>query len=269
MLRWSRSLARSAEVTGRNCKRAAGTLNHKEVEKFGAMNGDWWDQNGQNSPLHSLNKLRVGYVRDLLSKTSPNSPAGLPLFSKTILDVGCGGGILAEGLAQLGADVTAVDASEDLISVAEERRKRKGIENLTYLDVLVEDLQEIDTRFDLVISSEVLEHVEEPWAFVAYCSNLVKQDGDLIFTTINRTIQSRILAIELAERIAGLLPRGTHDWEKFVTVEELIMDLREVKFRVEDIKGMSWNPFTNEWSWSNSLDVNYLVHAKDDKAFMS
>lgn len=86
-------------------------------------------------------------------------------------------------------------------------------------------------------SSEVLEHVEEPWAFVAYCSNLVKQDGDLIFTTINRTIQSRILAIELAERIAGLLPRGTHDWEKFVTVEELIMDLREVKFRVEDIKG--------------------------------
>jgi len=269
MLRWSRSLARSVEVTSRNFERAAGTLNQNVVAKFGAMNGDWWDQNGQNSPLHSLNKLRVGYVRDLLSKTNPNSPAGLPLFGKTILDVGCGGGILAEGLAQLGAEVTAVDASEDLISVAEERRKRKRIENLTYLDVLVEDLQEIDTRFDLVISSEVLEHVEEPWAFVAYCSNLVKKDGDLIFTTINRTIQSRILAIELAERIVGLLPRGTHDWEKFVTVEELIMDLREVKFRVEEIKGMSWNPFTNEWSWSNSLDVNYLVHAKDDKAFMS
>ena len=98
-----------------------------------------------------MNKLRVGYVRDLLSKSNRDSPAGLPLFGKTILDVGCGGGILAEGLAQLGADVTAVDASEDLISVAEERRKRKGIENLTYLDVLVEDLQEIDTRFDLVM----------------------------------------------------------------------------------------------------------------------
>lgn len=224
-------------------------------------------QSGRNAPLHSLNVLRVGYVRNLLR--NPDAPHGMPLQGRTILDVGCGGGVFAEGMASLGAKVTAIDASSKLIDIAEHRRARRGLENLTYLDVLVEDLQDIDSRFDLVVSSEVLEHVEEPWAFVAYCSNLVEKDGHLIFTTINRTVQSRILAIELAERVFGLLPRGTHDWDKFVTVEELIMDLREVKFRVENIKGMTWNPVTNEWTWSSSLDCNYLIHAVDDKQFMT
>jgi len=229
------------------------SLNQSEVDKFAAMSSDWWDQSGRNAPLHSLNKLRIGYIRDLKKGN---------LEGVEILDVGCGGGILAEGLARLGANVTAIDPNEELLKIANSRKERYQLHNLQYLDLLIEDLQEIDKRFDIVISSEVIEHVEEPWAFTAYCSNLVKEDGDLIMTTVNRTQLSRIFAIEFAERIFGLLPKGTHEWEKFVTVNEMVMDLREVNFFIEKLHGMAWCPAKNEWYWTTNTDCNYLVHAK-------
>jgi len=164
-------------------KRRISTRNEFEVEKFGNMKGDWWDQSGQNSPLHTLNELRVSYVRKVAQGSNSAEP-GLPLKGLQILDVGCGGGILAEGLARLGANVTGIDANTQLVEIATRRKERYRLDNLEYHDYLVEELQEVETRFDIVISSEVLEHVEEPWAFAAYCSNLVKPGMKMLLYTI-------------------------------------------------------------------------------------
>ena len=230
------------------------------------MSSDWWNPNGVCKPLHSMNRLRVPLVRDGMIETGLTQPeladTDKPLTGTRVLDVGCGAGIISEALARLGAEVTAIDACEDNIEAARRHKDTSGLPNLSYLCTSVEDLAATETdKFDAVVASEVIEHVDNQEMFVSLCSSVCRPGGSLFLTTLSRTQQSWLLAILGAEYIAGLLPRGTHDWDKFITPDTLQTMLEAEGCRTRLVHGMRYNPLTNNWSWSPDHSVNYALHA--------
>ena len=242
------------------------TLNESEVEKFRALAKTWWDPNGLCKPLHSLNPLRVSLVRDGLVHTgrisTEESPK--PLVGVRILDVGCGGGILSESLARLGASVVGLDAAEENIEIANAHAKEDAEikSNLCYICSTVEDFaKESKEPFDAVIASEVIEHVENQHLFVKTCASLVQPNGSVFFTTLNRNRSSYLAGIIAAEHILGLLPVGTHDWNKFVKPEELDDWLKKSGCQTRLVHGMFYFPIFNKWTWIPQATVNYATHA--------
>lgn len=245
------------------------TLNEEEVNKFRAMADNWWDPHGDCKPLHSLNKLRVSLIRNSLVQsgivhpTLVNGPQ--PLSGLKILDVGCGGGILCEPLARLGANVTGVDAAQENISVAEIHAQRdyRVLKNVNYICGTVEDHAESceDMQYDAVIASEVLEHVDQPEMFIQTCAAMTKPGGSLFLTTINKTYTSWIGAIAIAEYALHLLPPGTHNWEKFIPRQDLLFMVERSRCQPRSVQGMAYNPVNNQWCWVSNTSVNYAVHA--------
>ena len=225
---------------------------------------DW----GVCKPLHSMNRLRVPLVRDGLMETGVADPAmadtDKPLQGVRILDVGCGAGILSEALARIGADVTGIDACNDNIEAAKHHAEAAGdsLGNLRYICTSVEELAEAGPEsYDAVVASEVVEHVANPKMFVAVMAGLARPRGSVFLTTLSRTRLSWLVAILGAEYVAGLLPRGTHDWDKFITPRDLQKLVEAAGCQTRLVHGMAYNPLANSWCWIGDTSVNYALHA--------
>tara|TARA_Y100000741_G_scaffold244208_1_gene187352 strand:+ start:2524 stop:3234 length:711 start_codon:yes stop_codon:yes gene_type:complete len=230
-------------------------LDHEEVNKFDELAAKWWDMEGEFKPLHQINPLRVGFIKDRSI-----------LAGKKILDVGCGGGILAEALSELGANVTGIDASENTIGVAKSHSKSIN-SNVRFIQNTIEEFiaSNPDEKFDVITCLEMLEHVPSPGEIIKNCSDILKKDGDIFFSTINRNPRSYLFAVIGAEYILNLLPKGTHDYEKFIKPSELAKWIREAGLNSEETIGLSYNPITDNYWLGKDIQVNYMVHAKKGK----
>ncbi len=229
-----------------------------EVARFSAMAAEWWDPAGKFAPLHAINPVRLEYIRDMARAHygAANSLRGLK-----ILDVGCGGGLLCEPMARLGADITGLDPSEKNIKIARTHAEEQELD-INYLAGSVEELAASGESFDLVLNMEVLEHVADIDVFLSACAALTSRDGMMICATLNRTFKSFALAIIGAEYIMRWLPAGTHQWEKFISPAELRDALERQKMLAENLRGMSYNPLSGIWSLSHDTSVNYLLTAR-------
>lgn len=223
----------------------------REIEKFSQLAHSWWDPNAEFRPLHELNPLRLDYL---------DRCAGLA--GKTVLDVGCGGGILAEGMAARGARVTGIDLAEKPLKVAQLHLLESGLD-VDYRLIAPEELaREAPERFDIVTSMELLEHVPEPAATVAACAALVKPGGHVFFSTLNRNLKSYLFAVVGAEYVLRLLPRGTHDYARFIKPSELARWCRGAGLSVAGVTGMTYHPIARVYALSEDTDVNYFLHAR-------
>ena len=237
-------------------------VDEAEVARFSALADAWWDPEGSFRPLHRLNPVRVRYVRDALCRSGgrvPEDPA--PLAGLDILDVGCGGGLLCEPLARLGARVTGIDPSARNIAIAEDHTDRMGLE-IAYHVGTVEDLVAEDRDFDAVIALEVVEHVPDLKAFVAACVAAARPGASLFFATLNRTPQSFALGIVAAEYVLRWLPRGTHDWRRFVRPSELSRALEAGGAKLGALDGIGYDVLTDEWKLTRNVSVNYMAVAE-------
>jgi len=236
------------------------TMNQSEVDKFSKMAADWWNPEGVCKPLHSMNKVRVPFVRDRLV---PNNNTAQPLKGLQILDVGCGGGILSEPLARLGASVTGVDACKENIDIAKfHSTKDENTKTINYICSTVEEFAETsELKFDAIVASEIIEHVDNPQLFINTNTSLLKEGGHLFITTLNRTTRSWLLAIVGAEYVLGMLPKGTHDWDKFLKPEE-IQEMCEIAgLGTRMVNGLTYIPVMNKWIWIPDNSVNFALHA--------
>jgi 2-polyprenyl-6-hydroxyphenyl methylase/3-demethylubiquinone-9 3-methyltransferase len=239
----------------------AASIDPAEIARFSAMAAEWWNPVGKFRPLHKFNPVRLGFIRDCIAgHFGRDSAAPAPLSGLRLLDIGCGGGLVAEPVARLGASVVGVDASEQNIGVASTHARDAGVA-VDYRCTSAEALAAAGEQFDVVLTLEVVEHVADLEGFLAACGQMVKPGGLLIAATLNRTIKSYALGIVAAEYILRWLPRGTHDWKKFVRPHELAAGLRHAGLTVRDIAGVSYDPLADRWSLSRDTDVNYMMVA--------
>jgi 2-polyprenyl-6-hydroxyphenyl methylase/3-demethylubiquinone-9 3-methyltransferase len=223
-------------------------VDQSEIAKFSALAHRWWDPNSEFKPLHAINPLRLDWIKSLVS-----------LEGKKVLDVGCGGGILAESISQSGADTTGIDLSEKALKVAELHALEVGA-NLTYRSISAEDLaDEQAEQYDVVTCMEMLEHVPDPASVVRACAKLCKPGGTLFFSTLNRNPKSYLFAIVGAEYLLKLLPKGTHEYAKFIKPSELVAFTRQAGLEMLGMKGLSYNPLTQVYSLNDDVDVNYMI----------
>lgn len=240
----------------------ASSVDPDEVARFSALAERWWDPHGAFRPLHQLNPVRIAYVRDALSaKHGRDARGALPLTGLSVLDVGCGGGLIAEPLKRLGADVTAIDAAEKNIAVAQLHATKSGLE-IDYQHESAETLAARGAAFDCVLALEVVEHVADLPGFLSTCADLVKPGGTIVLATLNRTLPAFLLGIVAAEHVLGWLPRGTHQWSKFVRPSELVRLLGRDGVVVKDISGVAYNPLGGAWALSRNVSVNYMVRGE-------
>ena len=239
----------------------AASVDAQEIAKFTAMAEAWWDPNGKFRPLHQLNPVRLRFIRDRVCARWGHDPlAERPLEGLRILDVGCGGGLLCEPLTRLGARVTGIDAAEKNIRVAALHAENAGLQ-IDYRHVSAEELAAAGERFDVVLNMEVVEHVADVAGFLATCAALVARGGATVAATLNRTPKSYLLAIVGAEHVLRWLPRGTHDWRRFLRPSELAAHLRGAGLEVAELIGVTYSPLSASWRLSRDLGVNYMVFA--------
>ncbi|KAK7478865.1 hypothetical protein BaRGS_00029846 [Batillaria attramentaria] len=246
------------------------TIDEEEVNKFSELAELWWDEAGEFEALHSMNEIRVPFIRDALVSQriqqggNADFKAAAPLAGLQIVDVGSGGGILSEPLARLGAFVIGVDASEENIKIAQAHvmHEPKVARNVKYIQATVEDLVATEAgKFDAVVASEVVEHVADVATFVGACCQLVKPGGSIFMTTLNKTYLSYVLGVVGAENFLRLVSPGTHDWNKFISPQDLQYILDQNNFSTRLLHGMMYNPFTKRWSWMTNTSINYAIHA--------
>jgi 2-polyprenyl-6-hydroxyphenyl methylase / 3-demethylubiquinone-9 3-methyltransferase len=243
-------------------ERSSSTVDPAEVARFERIAGDWWDPQGPMRALHRMNPVRLAYIRDVSSRCFERDPrAPRPLEGLAALDVGCGGGMLCEPLARLGAAVTGLDPAPTNVAVAARHADEAGLA-IDYRTEAVEDVAARGERFDLVLALEVVEHVADVGAFVAACSATVMPGGLLVMATINRTLRAFALAIVGAEYVLGWLPRGTHEWDRFVTPDELSAAMTAGGLTVVDTSGVVYNPLADRWTLGRDTAVNYMIAAK-------
>ena len=240
----------------------ASTVNASEVAQFTAIAHEWWDERGKFAPLHRLNPARIAYIRDHLAQHFKRPAESVsPLAGLSLLDVGCGGGLICEPMARLGASVTGIDAGDKNIHVAANHATASGL-TIDYQHITAEELVAKGATFDVVLALEIIEHVANPSAFYDALAALVKPGGMLILSTLNRTTKSYLMAIIGAEYVLRWLPRGTHDWKCFVKPSEMAAELSRRKFSVIDTSGIVYQPLSREFYINpKDLDVNYLMVA--------
>lgn len=241
---------------------AANSIDPDEVAKFEAMAAEWWDPNGKFKPLHMLNPCRLDYLTGQIATQFSRDLTGTrPFEGLRLLDIGCGGGLLSEPMARLGADVVGADAASGNIPVAQLHAEQSGLE-IDYRCCAAEDLAAAGETFDVVLAMEIIEHVSDPQGFADTISQLLKPGGVMICSTLNRNPKSYMMAIFGAERVMRWLPVGTHDWSKFITPDELYELSRKAGLSPVDRRGMVFNPLSWRWSLSErDLSVNYAIAA--------
>ena len=223
-------------------------VDHSEIDKFSALAHRWWDPTSEFKPLHAINPLRLGWIQSITN-----------LQGKRVLDVGCGGGILAESLSKAGATVTGIDLSSKALKVAELHQLESGT-SVRYLTISAEDLAKEESQsYDVITCMEMLEHVPDPSSVVQACAKLCKPGGHIFFSTLNRNPKSYLFAIIGAEYILQLLPKGTHQYEKFIKPSELAQFTRAAGLKVIELKGMTYNPITQIYRLGSDTDVNYMM----------
>ena len=241
---------------------AKSTIDQTEVDRFSAMAAEWWDPKGKFKPLHKFNPVRLKYIRDTASAQFGRDPAShRPLEGLRILDIGCGGGLLSEPVARMGATVVGADASERNIAIASIHAAQSGVD-VDYRAVTAEQLAADGEKFDIIFNMEVVEHVSDVDFFMSTCASMVKPGGLMFVATINRTMKAMALAIVGAEYVLRWLPRGTHQFEKLVRPEELERPIVGSGMEIVEKHGVFFNPLSNQWNLSRDLDVNYMVLAK-------
>lgn len=251
----------SPQFSSPSARPAGTTVDDAEIARFSAMAADWWNPHGKFKPLHRFNPVRLGYLRDRLTRHfRRDGLAAQPLAGLTLLDIGCGGGLLAEPLTRLGAAVIGIDASAATIAAARLHAAQMGLA-IDYRATTVEALASQGQRFDIVLNMEVVEHVADRPAFLAAATSLLDPGGAMIVATLNRTTKSYALAIIGAEYILGWLPRGTHDWRKFVKPEELTAEIMACGLTIDEVIGANYQPITDRWSLGHDTSVNYMVMA--------
>lgn len=237
------------------------SVDASEVAKFAALADSWWDTNGPYRPLHRLNPVRLAFIRDRLCALLERDARSLkPLKGLRIADIGCGGGLLTEPLARMGAEVTGIDAAEENVAAAAAHAEETEV-TISYRATTAEALVAEGASFDAVISMEVVEHVADRDAFLADCVALTRPGGGLFLATLNRTVKSYAMAIVGAEYVLRWLPRGTHDWKRFVRPSELASALRNAGADVKALAGVGYNPMTDTWGLEKGVDVNYMAFA--------
>ncbi|SDG51519.1 bifunctional 2-polyprenyl-6-hydroxyphenol methylase/3-demethylubiquinol 3-O-methyltransferase UbiG [Roseospirillum parvum] len=242
---------------------AISTASPEETAKFAAMADSWWDPEGKFKPLHKFNPLRIGYVRDRLAEhfgRTDRLEGETPFEGLRLLDVGCGGGLIAEPMARLGFDVTAIDAGEKNVKIAALHAEQSGVK-VDYRHCLPEDLAEEGKTYDVVLILEVVEHVADLAHFLQSVGRMVRPGGALIAATLNRTAKSLVMAKFGAEYVVRWLPRGTHDWRKFVKPSELTDHMRHAGLTPGEVKGMTYHPFADSWEMTGDLSMNYIMFA--------
>jgi 2-polyprenyl-6-hydroxyphenyl methylase/3-demethylubiquinone-9 3-methyltransferase len=233
------------------------SVNKKEIEKFSKMAAEWWDPEGKFKPLHKFNPIRIKYIKDNIIYSFKLKSKEQPLQKINILDIGCGGGLLSEPMARLGANVTGIDASDKNIKIAKVHAKKNKL-NINYFCSSPEKLK-IKKKFDVILNMEIIEHVEDINFFIKSCSKLLKKNGLMFVATLNKTLKSYVFAIIGAEYVLRWLPIGTHDWEKFVKPEDLENILSKNNLKIEKIDGMNFDIFKDEWNISKDTSINYIA----------
>lgn len=239
-------------MTEFSANQVAANVDTAEINKFNAIASRWWDLDGEFKPLHLLNPVRLSFIADQVQG----------LFGKTIVDVGCGGGILAESMARMGAHVTGIDMADEALGVAKLHALEAGVK-VTYRQTTAEAFaKEHAAQFDLVTCMEMLEHVPEPASVVQSCAELAKPGATIVFSTLNKTWKAYLLAIVGAEKVLKLVPNGTHEFEKFIKPSQLMRFIEQAGLEVVDCTGLHYNPLTESFRIGAGVDVNYFVVAK-------
>ncbi|MCO6540207.1 MAG: bifunctional 2-polyprenyl-6-hydroxyphenol methylase/3-demethylubiquinol 3-O-methyltransferase UbiG [Gilliamella sp.] len=232
-------------------------IDQNEIDKFSRLAADWWNPNGKCKPLHIINPLRVDYIKQKCGS----------LTNKLVLDVGCGGGILSESLAKLEANVTAIDLADESLTVAKIHAEQNGL-TIDYQKQTVEKhAQQHPAKYDVITCMELLEHVPDPFSVIQACAKLLKPGGKLFLSTINRNHKAKLLLIYGAEYIARLVPKGTHDFNRFIRPSELMAFVEQAKLDVEAIIGMEYLLFKNQFKLSPNVDINYILMAQKSDSF--
>ena len=249
-------------AAGSGVRAAGATVDEAEVARFAAMAGEWWDPRGKFAPLHRLNPARLRLIRDAICRNYALDPASdRPFDGLRLVDLGCGGGLICEPMARLGAAVVGIDADGQAVEIARAHAERSGLE-IDYRHGTAEALADAGEAFDVVLNLEVVEHVADVAAFMAAAGALVKPGGLQIVATLNRTMRSMALGVVAAEYVLRWVPPGTHDWRKFLKPSEVAAHLRTAGLSVERVAGLTYNPLTDSWRESGDLSVNYMMVAQ-------
>ena len=233
------------------------TINTEEIDRFSKNSGQWWDESGPFKPLHKLNPVRIKYLKEqICGHFSIDEDEPTPFKELDVLDIGCGGGLVCEPMARLGADITGIDADKKAITCAKSHATAQDLK----IDYICGDAADLKQKYNVVLALEIIEHVDNPDDFVELCKSLLKPNGLLVFSTLNRTAKSYALGIVAAEYILRWVPTGTHNWKKFIKPSELTRYARTQDLEIKDISGLVFNPLKNEFCLSgNDLDVNYFI----------
>ena len=236
------------------------TINKEEIDKFSKIAEEWWDPEGKFKPLHIFNPLRIKYIKDSIIKHFKIKKKKLPLSGLKILDIGCGGGLIAEPMSRLGANITGIDASEKNIKIAKAHLKKNKLK-INYKCASPENLNQKE-NFDVILNLEIIEHVEDVELFMEKSSKLLKKNGLMFVATINKTLKSYLFAIIGAEYILRWLPIGTHDWENFVEPSKLILLGEKNRLKINKIDGIKFDIISNNWNLSKDKSINYITEFK-------
>ncbi len=237
------------------------SIDPDEVARFSALAGQWWDPNGAFRPLHKFNPARLGYIHSqVCGHFGRDGTGSMPFLGLRVLDIGCGGGLVSEPMARLGADVLGADASAQNIGAASAHASAQGLP-IDYRQTSAEQLAQQNESFEVILNLEVIEHVLNPALFIADCARLLRPGGLMIIATLNRTLKSYALAVIGAEYVLGWVPRGTHDWSKFITPVEMRALLVKARLEVTGATGVSYHPLSGRWSLNSDLEVNYMMSA--------
>lgn len=238
------------------------SVDPEEIARFSAMAAEWWDPTGKFRPLHKFNPVRLGYARArIVAHFGRDERKIRPLEGLRLLDIGCGGGLLSEPMCRLGASVVGADAGEKNIATAAVHAHEQGLD-IDYRCATAEALAAAGETFDIILNMEVIEHVADRDAFLGACARMLRPGGLMIVATINRTLKALGLAVIGAEYVLGWVPRGTHDWSKFVTPDELRHSLADAELHVGEMTGVVYSPLVDSWSLSRDMGVNYMVLAE-------